>query len=132
MCDRCAELEERVAWLESELGLREAADIAERLRRAFMRTDAPDAKARGCARFIGVLYAAKGRVVTYEQILEAIPPHDGGSDERSSNLLPVLASRSRRLLGDGVRNVRSVGYRLTPDAMAQVDGIIQTPTATRP
>jgi DNA-binding response OmpR family regulator len=125
MCDRCAELEERVAWLESELGLRRETEAEDRLHR-FMTSEAAYTINRpGACRFTLALYRARGRAVSRPQVLEAVPPVAGGEDERNWRIVDVWACHARRALGvDAIQTVRSRGYRLTEAGMARVAAIL--------
>lgn len=128
MCDRCPELEERIAWLESELGVQQAADMHQRLRRGLGHS-AP--RANGATRLISVLYAAHGRPLSYCQLLEGIPPQAGGDDERDSKIVAVWVSHARKALGRGlIETCWGYGYRLSDDGMARVAAILDHASTT--
>jgi DNA-binding response OmpR family regulator len=125
-CLRCAEKDARIAWLESELGLRLETDRYAVLRQA-MRL----ATTHGwcAARFVDTLYAARGRAMTLEQIMDGMPPKAGGDDERDTRIVAVWVCRARKALGrDAIENVWGKGYRLTPLGMSRVAEML-SPTA---
>jgi len=117
-CPRCAELEEEVAYLRAELGLqRDETQIA--LVREALPLGIPGRV--GVARFLLALYAARGRVMTYAQIMEAVPPKAGGDDDRTYNLITIWACWARKALGrDIIDTVFGHGYRLTPEGLTRV------------
>lgn len=124
MCVRCEELQERVAYLESELGIQDTADIQDRLMRALRRPDAKWTKANGAARLIARLYAAKGKPVTTLQLLEATPAK-AIYDERNAEIVKVWICFGRKTLGkDAIVTVWGFGYRLSDTGMAQVTAIL--------
>lgn len=128
MCQRCEELEERVAWLESELGLQRDADVEARMLAAFPhQAGVPyHPSRRGALRALLALYQAKGRPVTHLQILEAVPPANGGDDERTSNLVATWVCVARRIVGrDAIESVWGKGYRLTPTGLARVSAALE-------
>lgn len=127
-CARCEELEERVAWLESELGIqRDATDYA-RLRIAMKR--ASPAGAGGWSRRSGVLLVmallqANGRVMSRLQLLEAIPPADRGDDDRSPKIIDVWVCCARRAFGaDLIDTVMGRGYRLSEVGSERIRAIL--------
>jgi DNA-binding response OmpR family regulator len=120
MCDRCPELEERIAWLESELGLQQRADRVERIKTLFPLDEDGHAPRPQCAEFLLVLYNAKGRPVTHLQIVERVPAPRAG-EQRDMEVAKVWAHVTRRALGhDAIRNIRGFGYQLTEVGMARV------------
>lgn len=123
MCERCADLEERVAWLESELGLRRDAERIERLKRAI---PAYRLGGRGqAAHLLDALYAAKGRTLTKLQILEALPS-PAGNDERGLKLVDVVVCIARAGLGkSAIETIWGVGYRLTDEGIQIVRAIVE-------
>ncbi len=118
-CPHCAELAERVAWLESELGIQRAETRVTKVATA-LRVN-PQA-----ARIILALYDAKGRVVTNMQLWDAIPqvrdPHF--DDERAPKLLDVVIWKARQALPGCIRTIHARGRQLTPDGMARVAGVL--------
>lgn len=119
MCARCEELEERVAWLESELGIQTEAGEVEALKEAFGIT-------RGLAVLLRALCRAKGRPVTRLQILDILPTRAGsdGADRDPKNV-DVRASQLRAALGkSAVLNAWGQGYRLSDEARARVEAVI--------
>lgn len=126
MCARCEELEERVAWLESELGIQKDAGEVEALKGAFGLT-------HGLAVLLRALYRAKGRPVTRLQILDVLPTKGGadGSD-RDPKIVDVRASQLRAALGKGaVLNAWGQGYRLSDEARARVEAVIPETTPSQ-
>lgn len=119
MCERCARLEERVAWLESELGLQHEVTRLAKLVSAM--------GGRG-ARVVLALYAAKGRVLTREQIVERVPPRAGGEDDRNLRIIDSWVCRARQSLSASaastIEGVHGVGYRLTDHGLAAVARIL--------
>ncbi len=124
-CLHCAALEERVAWLESELGLQVRAEISSRLRNAILGIASGNRGGRAqTADLVAALYAAKGRPMTIWQIMEAIPS-PSGNDDRDPRLAAVLVCIARKWLGhDGIRTVWGAGYALTEVGMEKVQSLI--------
>ena len=121
MCARCDELLERVAWLESELGIRNRAEEAVRLGFKLSPSE---------ARILLRLYHAGGRLVTLAQLDDAAPAFDPSGD-REYVVGRVYAYRLRmRMGGDTIRGVRGQGYHLSPEGVAAVCAVIQ-PMAAR-
>lgn len=117
ICDRCAALEERVAWLEGELGLRVDASQIQALCQAF-------GLSPGAAHLVRALHGGRGRAVTHLQLLEAIPSPDRLADRSLSNV-NTLVCRARKGLGqDSIANVWGRGYRLTDVGMDRVSAIL--------
>lgn len=117
MCARCADLEERVAWLERELGMVRDIERHHRFRRAARLIPST-------AEVVLRLYDAAGGVVTNAQILEMLP---SGRLEKDvlTNLTKVHMCRARRALGrDVVETQWGVGYRMTPQGRARVRAIL--------
>jgi DNA-binding response OmpR family regulator len=128
-CESCAELAERVAWLESELGLQRADTSFDDLR-SYLRTRVQSDR-RGTpnvTRLILALYRANGRVMNTDQIMEAIPPMGGSvfEDLRDTAIVKVWVCYARRCLGrDAIESAWGKGYRLSPSGMALVASIIR-------
>jgi DNA-binding response OmpR family regulator len=119
MCERCAELEERVAWLESELGIRDDAELGEHLRQRMGLTPAE-------GHMLMRLYLAHGKIVTTAQLEDAIPPFDPTAP-RDSNVVRVYVSRLRRKLGIGRGAIKSAwgrGYSLSAEAACIVGSVL--------
>lgn len=122
-CQHCAEKDERIAWLESELGTRTDFERIDAIRRALKRSG----RNRGgnTARLIEALYAAKGRMLTRWQLMVAMPPEDHGEDERNPNMVSVYVAWARKGIGhDGIESVWGSGYRITEAGMARVAEIL--------
>ena len=133
MCERCDEKDERIAWLESEIGIRNDAEVADRLYAALSeRTKHLQGASIGrpqAAKMIAALYAVNGRAISLWMLLEAVP--SPSHKERGENLVRVWVRRARQGLGkDAIANVWGHGYRLTDAGMAAVAEILRAaPTA---
>lgn len=119
MCTRCEELEERVAWLESELGLQRNETRVAKVATA-LRVN-PQA-----ARLVLALYDAKGRVVTKHQLWEAIPQalDPTAEDTRDAKLLDVIVWRARQALPGGIKTIHARGRQITPHGAERVAAIL--------
>lgn len=115
MCQRCEELEEEVAYLRSELGISiNSGEVG--VLRAAIRTLSPGNRAGsvGVSRFVLALYHVHGRTLSKYQIMEALPPLNGGDDQRDPKIVDVWACAARKALGrDALENVWGRGVRLT-------------------
>ena len=124
MCARCEQLEERVAFLESELGLRQNDEAVSVLHRAIRGTRRCGGGALQAARMVSVLYGARG-MVRRDTILDAVPPAHGGDDERLPKIIDVWLCRARKALGhDAIETVWGHGLKLTDAGRARVDAIL--------
>jgi DNA-binding response OmpR family regulator len=126
-CASYEELQERVAWLESELGLQRDAAVIEKLKQAMAGALAHPHRSRGqAAALVAALYAAKGRPVSALQIFEAVPAKDAVSDDdRRPNNISVWVVTARKALGrDAIENIHGKGYYLTEEGMAKVAAIL--------
>lgn len=122
-CPHCAEKDDRIAWLESELGGRLAADLVDRIRSALI-AGGRQSKRAGAAKLIAALYDARGRTMTRPQLSDALPSTLGHT-ERSDKIIDVWVCHARKSLGkDAIENVWGRGYRLTPIGMARVAAIL--------
>jgi DNA-binding response OmpR family regulator len=128
MCDRCEELEERVAWLESELGMQRDAQQFQKLHDAMAAAfgSKRNRKEMRCGQPVELLlalYRAKGSVVSVYQLLERIPsPND---KDRDAKIVSVWVYFARALLGkDIIDNVWGRGYRLSDTGMQRVKEIL--------
>lgn len=134
-CAHCEELEERVAWLESEIGIRNDAEVADLIYAALSeRTRHLRGTSVGrpqAARMIAALYAVKGRAISRWMLLEAVPS-PSHKEDRGDNLVSVWVTRARQGLGkDAIANVWGHGYRLTDTGMAAVAEILRATPAKR-
>lgn len=121
-CPHCEAMRERIAWLESELGLQNKAHLVEKLRPHITRHN------RQCqvAQFFVVLWLARGRPVSNFQLMESIRSPMGV--DRDSNIVKVWASKARKALGmDAVNTISGFGYQLTPAGMRKVAEILGEP-----
>jgi DNA-binding winged helix-turn-helix (wHTH) protein len=125
MCDRCPELEERVAWLESELGIQRSVQVVRRLREFMLSQTGKSKVGRSqVAELVAALYAANGRPLTRYQIMEAIPSPTG-RDDRDDKLVDVWVCFARRSFGrETISNVWGRGYALSGVGVAKVAGIL--------
>lgn len=110
--DRIADLEARVAYLESELGLTVELDQVHQVRQALNVTQTH-------AHFLLTLYRCHGRSLSYEQLDERIPAVVGRG-EAPRNTIRVFALQIRRRLGPDVVETIEGGYRLGPRGLALV------------
>ena len=117
-CPHCEELEERIAYLESELGLRNSADAALSLKRAFGLSPA-------CAGIVSALYYAKGKPLSTWALLE-LTSKPGRDDNRECGIIAVQVCRIRALMGKAaVQATYGFGYALAPEALARVAAILE-------
>lgn len=109
--NRIADLEERVAYLERELGLS----------RDLTRVGSLVAKGwRGNpARIALALAYANGRILSDAQLADALPDRDRADD---SNNIKAHMWWVRKMMGyDAVETVRGIGYRMTPKGCAAIN-----------
>lgn len=122
-CPHCDELRERIAYLEGELGLQKEATHL-----AAIRAFTHGVTIRGrmqTAEFILALYRANGRVISGPQLMEIIPPHQYGEDDRNHEIVKVWAHGARKILGrQAIQTVWGRGYRLTAEGLERVRDII--------
>lgn len=129
MCERCADLEERVAWLESELRIQADATDYSRLRTAMRRNCSSGANPwarKNAILLVITLFRAAGRVRSRPQLMEAIPPLDRArEDNRINKCIDVWVCAARKMIGPGViETVPGRGYRLTDGGVAKVAAIL--------
>ena len=116
--DRIANLEERVAWLESELGMARNADQLHILRRELRITPC-------AARMLSILYIAKGRVVRRLFLEDEVCTTD-----TVTNVVKLYALYIRKALGpDALETARGEGYRLTSSGLQRVKSILENSDA---
>ena len=109
--DRIADLEEQVAYLESELGIAVEATVVDDLRLRFGLTPQQ-------ATLVRVLLGAYPKAVSRLVLADHIPPRWRKEDD-DSNWLDVHVAHVRAKLGHGlITAVRRFGYRLTPEGHA--------------
>lgn len=114
-CDTCAELRERIAYLESELRIQ--ADDTE-----FARVKSAFGLQPMGVRILLALWKARGGVVSVWRLEELIRGMDGDCSE---NLIRVHICRMRSGIGrDAVENVWGRGYRLSGEAINRVDAVL--------
>ena len=123
-CERCAQLEEEVAYLKSELGIAQDGDAVLALKMRFGMTP-------NTARFLLRLYRANGRVVT-RNVLEDTLMHVTETYEGYSDFTKVYAHRARNALGhDTLVTVRGVGYAMSPSGLKRIGDTIDAYKALR-
>ncbi len=129
-CPHCRALEDRIIELEDLLGIQQTDTLQLALREAIIIR--PGGR-RQVLQFILALYNAKGRILSHNLLLFAIPPSANpyGDDERVSNITRVWASSARRALGkDAIATVWGIGYYLTPVGREKVAELLGEPTKT--
>lgn len=115
-CPRCQDLEERIVWLEDELGWRKDNGRVLALKQAFRLSP------KGAA-ILDMLYSAGGLPVPRHRLENANqqPDEEDGDYMCAENLVSVYVRRLRVSLGeDAVSTLRSRGYALSPSGMAAV------------
>ena len=115
--DRIADLEARIAYLESELGLVIARDHVHLVRRALAVTQSH-------AHFLLTLYRCRPRSLTYDQLDERIPPV-AGRGEAPRNTIRAFAMQIRKRLGPDVIETVGGGYRLGPRGLILVGQAVE-------
>lgn len=118
-CTACAEtiadLRDRVAHLERDLGESVAATDLTTIRRAYGLTNNE-------AWLLLALYQASPRVMTFEALLARMPCPTGDPLDRNLNQTCVVAHRVRAKAGaDTLETVFGVGYRITAAGRCQVE-----------
>lgn len=106
---------EEIAYLKSELGLSDKTTRSAVVQLAFSIT-AQEARA------LIALADAKGRVLTHNQLEDAMERSSGGELVKITG---VYVSRLRKALGsfDAIETVWGQGYRITPIGLAKVNTI---------
>jgi len=104
MCPHCAELEEQIAYLKSELALSMSEDKLARLRKALGLTPSE-------VRILLALYQARGRFCSVYMLDEAAPATISG--DRNVKHIDVRICRIRKRIGKAaIENEWGRGYRL--------------------
>lgn len=118
-CAHCADLEERIVWLEGELGWRQ-----DRLRFLVLR-DAFGLTPREAA-ILELLYGANGKPVPRHRLTNAGRAEgDEGDWGDPDNLLNIYVTRLRKRLGhDAIVTLRASGYALSLKGLALVGGAL--------
>lgn len=110
-CERCADLEEQIAWLKSELGLTQDTSAVHALRGRF-KIDPQQ------ARLLLTLYEAHGRTLTTVFLHEAISSRE---HTYGSKLVHVRVMRLRKVLGkEAIETLYGLGYRLSAEGRDRV------------
>jgi hypothetical protein len=119
-CPKCAQKDEQIAWLESELGIQRDEEIVRRLVEAL-----PCGREYGrpqVASYLACLYAARGRLLSRFQILERVP---GRNEDRALDIVGVWTHRARLALGrDAITTVRGHGICLSPSGLEWVARVL--------
>lgn len=132
-CSECERLRDEVAYLKSELGLQQDADVLARLSKAMRaRNDGLRwtwQKATGSARIVARLYAVNGRPLSRAQLMDAAPAKTPVSDDRWDNIIDVWVCFARKALGkDAIDTVHGLGYKLSDVGMVRVAEIVEGTT----
>ena len=111
--DRIADLQERIAYLERELGLSlEQTRIARLIGYGMTRSQ---------AHVVLALHQAAGRTLSADQLDDTLPR--GERDAR--NFIKVITNRARAIVGaDAIETVRGVGYRISGNGAARVERML--------
>lgn len=113
-CPHCAELRERIAYLESELNIQADDTEFARVKSAFR------LEPMG-TRIVLALWKARGDVVSRWRLEELIR----GDNDCSEGLLKVHVSRVRKRMGaEAVLTVWGRGYQLSDKAMGRVEAAV--------
>lgn len=119
-CDRCQELEERVRWLEDELGYRHDAREASVVGETFGLTPME-------TWFALTLYKARGRPVERGWLLDSRPYSKAYRSECPTiNMLRVYIVKVRKGLGkDAIGTDWGSGYYMTEEGIARIDAALK-------
>jgi DNA-binding response OmpR family regulator len=116
-CPHCDDLQERIAYLESELGLHLETQNMAALMTAF-------GLRPGHCHLLLALYAARGKVVRPLQLEDAIPAKDENRD-RVAKIVDVYVCFIRKMMGkDTILNIWAQGYALSPQGQTRVAAAI--------
>ena len=111
-------LEEKVAYLEAELGLSDSIQLEMKMRSAFalMPTD---------AKVLATFYSARaGRPLTREHLDDIISTFS--CREHETKVVEVYICRIRKILGyASIENIWGRGYRLSPEGREKVSSAIE-------
>lgn len=117
MCQRCRELEDRIADLEVELGMRQDVREVDRLAKA-LRLKATAVHLLLCLR------DAKGRVVPAWALEQALPKKDRAKEREYDNAKVHVCHIRKALGADAIETSWGRGYRLTPQGEERVKQIV--------
>lgn len=113
MCERCEELEERIAWLEGELHLRHETSDLGAIQAAYRLSP-------GEAAILLSLYKARGRTMRSHVLLESLPARDHARD-RDPKSVDVRICRIRRRIGrDAISTIWGHGYSISETGASAV------------
>lgn len=118
-CPNCANLTERIVWLEDELGWRKDHGRLLALKQAFGLTPKESA-------ILSILYSANGLPVPRHRLETAtMAPDDEDDRIYVHRLVSVYIVRMRKKLGfEAIDTLRSRGYALSPEGLAKVNGVL--------
>jgi len=116
MCERCAELEEEVAFLKRTL--RGEVQDAAQLRLAFHTTPIETA-------ILNALYTRKGKVLSKDQLWVIMWP-SGNESAQSEVNMRVCIHRLRKKLGskDSILSSWGHGWALSPDGIKRIESVL--------
>ena len=113
-CERCLELEERIAWLEGELGVQVKQTQVRVICTAFSITATE-------AWFALILWKAKGRTVDRYWLLDNRPSAERHPEIGHLNMLRVYMSKLRRSIGPYFKTDWGNGYCITPEGISLIN-----------
>lgn len=118
-CARCELLEERVAYLERELGFRrnDAEVAALIVRLGLTRTE---------ARLVLLMYKAGGKPVRESQLCDELPQGGGGDSVKK-----LISLARAKLDEDFILTTSGVGYSLSPKGLSRVLAALEPPEIQR-
>lgn len=116
-CDHCDELRDRIAYLESKLGLRISLDEVAALNRGFALTGSE-------ARVVLALYKANGRTVTVPQLEDALYGEEPVREREPTIVTVFLCKARKKLPGGFIRNEWGKGYWMPDQGRAQIAALL--------
>lgn len=114
------DLQERVAYLESELGLALELDKLAKLRRRYGAEPLQ-------TRMLLALHHRRGGLLSPAQLADAMHPNGSEQPATVVDTTRVHISRLRRNTAARVQNVAGIGYRLDDAMRAEIDAILALP-----
>lgn len=116
VCEERDDLKERVRSLRADLGLSENIALETALRNTHRLTPAE-------SKIVRALYQAKGRVLSVDGLLEAVPPT--WSNERDHSVLAAWVSKIRAKIGHGaILTAYAKGFMISPTGIALVEALL--------
>lgn len=123
-CARCADLEERLAFLESERRVELDGETYARLVAAFPTLKRCHGRPQAVEMLLA-LYAAKGRTLSHAVLLERVPAKFAREEDRDPGIVKLWAHVARKAVGaEAIASVPGRGYCLTSEGLARVAEII--------